>query len=112
MGYSGVVVMYYFAYFFFQAEDGIRDGHVTGVQTCALPILAIDPANNTDPVQDMLSSEPGVVTIDVVGDVVNNFEYILEQEITYEGDTHTIEEIKIGRASCREREKKKVGEKS
>src|SRR5690625_6359431 len=27
--------------FFFQAEDGIRDGHVTGVQTCALPISAI-----------------------------------------------------------------------
>src|SRR5690625_3599767 len=25
--------------FFFQAEDGIRSGHVTGVQTCALPIL-------------------------------------------------------------------------
>src|SRR6266508_3493808 len=25
--------------FFFQAEDGIRDGHVTGVQTCALPIM-------------------------------------------------------------------------
>src|SRR5207253_4604247 len=24
---------------FFQAEDGIRDGHVTGVQTCALPIF-------------------------------------------------------------------------
>src|SRR5439155_13538219 len=29
-------VVFYF--FFFQAEDGIRDGHVTGVQTCALPI--------------------------------------------------------------------------
>src|SRR5690606_40831224 len=28
--------------FFFQAEDGIRDFHVTGVQTCALPIY--DPA--------------------------------------------------------------------
>src|SRR2546422_3800243 len=28
--------MYYF--FFFQAEDGIRDVAVTGVQTCALPI--------------------------------------------------------------------------
>src|SRR5689334_22633279 len=27
-------------YFFFQAEDGIRDGTVTGVQTCALPIFA------------------------------------------------------------------------
>src|SRR5204862_5948958 len=26
--------------FFFQAEDGIRDLYVTGVQTCALPILA------------------------------------------------------------------------
>src|SRR5205823_6711042 len=26
-------------YFFFQAEDGIRDKLVTGVQTCALPIL-------------------------------------------------------------------------
>src|SRR5690606_40976554 len=28
-----------FLYFFFQAEDGIRVFHVTGVQTCALPIL-------------------------------------------------------------------------
>src|SRR3712207_8415612 len=27
-------------FFFFQAEDGIRDIGVTGVQTCALPILA------------------------------------------------------------------------
>src|SRR6266508_3759413 len=29
--------------FFFQAEDGIRDGHVTGVQTCALPITPSTP---------------------------------------------------------------------
>src|SRR5436305_11425122 len=28
-------------FFFFQAEDGIRDADVTGVQTCALPILYI-----------------------------------------------------------------------
>src|SRR5262249_57028265 len=28
-------------FFFFQAEDGIRDWSVTGVQTCALPILAL-----------------------------------------------------------------------
>src|SRR5690606_39758423 len=28
----------YWLFFFFQAEDGIRDFHVTGVQTCALPI--------------------------------------------------------------------------
>src|SRR5439155_15660746 len=31
--------LFHFFFFFFQAEDGIRDGHVTGVQTCALPIL-------------------------------------------------------------------------
>src|SRR5207253_8108265 len=34
----------------FQAEDGIRDGHVTGVQTCALPIsctLCVKPASNS-----------------------------------------------------------------
>src|SRR5256886_6935330 len=29
------------SFFFFQAEDGIRDLTVTGVQTCALPILGI-----------------------------------------------------------------------
>src|SRR2546426_6020402 len=29
----------FFFFFFFQAEDGIRDYKVTGVQTCALPIL-------------------------------------------------------------------------
>src|SRR5690606_39731122 len=29
-------------YFFFQAEDGIRDFHVTGVQTCALPISGLN----------------------------------------------------------------------
>src|SRR5256886_6340649 len=31
-------------FFFFQAEDGIRDLTVTGVQTCALPIYDIMPA--------------------------------------------------------------------
>src|SRR5690554_7041239 len=31
---------FYFFIFFFQAEDGIRDADVTGVQTCALPILS------------------------------------------------------------------------
>src|SRR6266702_5453418 len=31
-------------FFFFPAEDGIRDGHVTGVQTCALPISSRDKA--------------------------------------------------------------------
>src|SRR4051794_41308154 len=37
---SLVLVLRFF--FFFQAEDGIRDGRVTGVQTCALPISTGD----------------------------------------------------------------------
>src|ERR1039457_6635557 len=34
-----------FCFFFFQAEDGIRDYKVTGVQTCALPIWMLSNAN-------------------------------------------------------------------
>src|SRR5256885_6004795 len=34
--YAGLIC----CFFFFQAEDGIRDYKVTGVQTCALPICA------------------------------------------------------------------------
>src|SRR5260370_27508498 len=36
-----VFVMLCDLFFFFQAEDGIRDSSVTGVQTCALPILTL-----------------------------------------------------------------------
>src|SRR5215813_12864739 len=32
------ILCLHFRFFFFQAEDGIRDADVTGVQTCALPI--------------------------------------------------------------------------
>src|SRR2546429_2791862 len=35
----------FFVFFFFQAEDGIRDVAVTGVQTCALPISWTLPFN-------------------------------------------------------------------
>src|SRR3712207_7497242 len=52
-------------FFFFQAEDGIRDIGVTGVQTCALPILA-EPVGRADrglpgagPVVAMVPFEPG-----------------------------------------------------
>src|SRR5689334_23473162 len=37
-----IIKSFYFIFFFFQAEDGIRDGTVTGVQTCALPISAFN----------------------------------------------------------------------
>src|SRR5207244_10473196 len=34
----GLMYVFFVVFFFFQAEDGIRDDLVTGVQTCALPI--------------------------------------------------------------------------
>src|SRR5206468_4947721 len=41
-------IVFLFLFFFFQAEDGIRDLIVTGVQTCALPISAgNDPSTCT-----------------------------------------------------------------
>src|SRR5256885_9496195 len=58
---------------FFQAEDGIRDYKVTGVQTCALPICAGDLVTvnipgqgntnftfQTDPAQGALNGDAGV----------------------------------------------------
>src|SRR2546426_8333130 len=40
---SGGILVVYVVFFFFQAEDGIRDYKVTGVQTCALPISLAHP---------------------------------------------------------------------
>src|SRR5207244_9886079 len=37
-----------FVFFFFQAEDGIRDDLVTGVQTCALPIYTARSSSASD----------------------------------------------------------------
>src|SRR6266446_3803082 len=38
--------MFFIDFFFFQAEDGIRDYKVTGVQTCALPIYDLSARRN------------------------------------------------------------------
>src|SRR5207249_7278180 len=59
-------------FFFFQAEDGIRDRNVTGVQTCALPIYLpagfarphspriLRRRDRVDPrILDRLAAEPG-----------------------------------------------------
>src|SRR5216683_4743588 len=40
------ICIFFNVFFFFQAEDGIRDLIVTGVQTCALPILGL-PAESS-----------------------------------------------------------------
>src|SRR5256885_5734750 len=59
------------SFFFFQAEDGIRDYRVTGVQTCALPIL---PAVQTATIRGLavtslarLSDLPQVPTVSESG---------------------------------------------
>src|SRR5690606_40591415 len=43
--------------FFLQAEDGIRDFHVTGVQTCALPILDNNTARTQRLVTDFIQTK-------------------------------------------------------
>src|SRR5437868_11017681 len=45
-------------FFFFQAEDGIRDRNVTGVQTCALPISVRRFG------QVAISSVPGLIALE------------------------------------------------
>src|SRR6266542_6461315 len=58
-------------FFFFQAEDGIRDATVTGVQTCALPIsarwLGRPPASAPREFQFVLVA-PRAATVSLVGD--------------------------------------------
>src|SRR6266576_6190233 len=53
-------------FFFFQAEDGIRDLYVTGVQTCALPIcfvIASGLARGIDQAAHRASIESGTVAV-------------------------------------------------
>ena len=73
--------MLIFVFFFFQAEDGIRDRLVTGVQTCALPIFGTFGK-----------------TIETNGFVPNaNIEPLVSCSV----DHYRCQQI--GRASCRER---------
>src|SRR2546430_10795797 len=51
--------------FFFQAEDGIRDLTVTGVQTCALPISALQQAQRRAPGRADLHKLQGDVALKV-----------------------------------------------
>src|SRR5690606_39947305 len=93
-------------FFFFQAEAGIRDFHVTGVQTRALPISAdveIDFSKGLYARNDVNNA----ATTNQAGNVLTqkyaaegkdgNF-YEVEATFTYNGSG-----AQIGRASCRER---------
>src|SRR5207302_5430170 len=87
--------------FFFQAEDGIRDFHVTGVQTCALPIYqqSHDDRETGPEDQRLAVSHFGVATNRPVGrNSKVRISTTKETMPACAGLTH-----KIGRASCRER---------
>src|SRR3712207_6944684 len=56
-----------FSVFFFQAEDGIRDIGVTGVQTCALPILRRNHTHRRRPwVRIGLARVRAIITVPMV----------------------------------------------
>src|SRR5207253_6341689 len=93
-------------FFFFQAEDGIRDGHVTGVQTCALPISALSRSVKW-PVHSRTMSTPksrhGILVGSVCASTAIDLPLMtrfFSSELTSPGKRPCTE---IGRASCRER---------
>src|SRR2546430_11132322 len=60
-------------YFFFQAEDGIRDLTVTGVQTCALPIYSVVRVRRIRPIHGdvVVPASWSQAGIGCVGDVID-----------------------------------------
>src|SRR3989449_7450514 len=97
-------------YFFFQAEDGIRDVAVTGVQTCALPISSRRRHTrcSRDWSSDVCSSDLGAVArlsalIAPPYDVISQAERARLAALDAHNIVHVMLPEKIGRASCRER---------
>src|SRR5690606_39372836 len=92
--------------FFFQAEDGIRAFHVTGVQTCALPIsTARDPQRATE-----LAAIPGVrvEALDItdaaqVDALPARLAGVTLDLLYINAGIAGPQDKEIGRASCRER---------
>src|SRR5256885_4290579 len=92
---------YHVLIFFFQAEDGIRDYKVTGVQTCALPICRhLDDARQRGAKvlaggEIHLTAEGArFVQPTVLADTTAEMDIVREE---------TFGPMQIGRASCRER---------
>src|SRR2546426_6434531 len=94
-------------FFFFQAEDGIRDYKVTGVQTCALPISCQrqrEPAPRPRLLGSRLPShevQTGLRAIARRGSLSDLAAVPVEQR-ERQGEADGRQE-EIGRASCRER---------
>src|SRR5207302_4568895 len=89
--------------FFFQAEDGIRDFHVTGVQTCALPIFGCGMKASQE-WEHLVTDQPSlglrVARIGAEGEPVVAAIHLGLRAPDVEQRPHDAE---IGRASCRER---------
>src|SRR5690348_17647776 len=87
-------------FFFFQAEDGIRDGRVTGVQTCALPIyirLSLVVVRSFDKVA-WLQRNSGGITSAGRGSFAAP-----RRRVNQIASGCREARLEIGRASCRER---------
>src|SRR2546430_8333334 len=89
-------------FFFFQAEDGIRDLTVTGVQTCALPILFGNHARVIILRFDR-SAIREMSVLDLSGAVVSNHkpEELLKQKLDWQPLSRS-EERRVGK-ECRSR---------
>src|SRR5207244_6836727 len=97
---------YFFVLFFFQAEDGIRDDLVTGVQTCALPIFGGGFANG-QPVAVVLVATVGPEEVGVgvlqVGHPSGHRIVVVVDEATVAVALVRSEERRVGK-ECRYRE--------
>src|SRR5207248_7512259 len=93
--------------FFFQAEDGIRDRTVTGVQTCALPILPPVLVKFPPDAPSRIRFEPFVasrIPVFVVPPLVWIVSALLPAPLLASMiPLVEFTNVKIGRASCRER---------
>src|SRR5690606_40140056 len=94
---------------FFQAEDGIRDFHVTGVQTCALPILVDTEGRLVIPeFTNALTGTTIMRAVELLKDEMPIvFQRVREDDIYRAREVlmlGTTGDCEIGRASCRERE--------
>src|SRR5690606_40772100 len=90
-------------FFFFQAEDGIRDFHVTGVQTCALPIFSDDTVLSLDdPALDQALAAHARIGERRLGSTTEDRWSRTEQAGAL-GAGADVATRQIGRASCRER---------
>src|SRR3989440_5413955 len=88
-------------FFFFQAEDGIRDLIVTGVQTCALPIWAASWSASTDGLPALRSQALGRRAGEAAPRGVEA--RALVPEDAGGRPLRAALRVQIGRASCRER---------